>query len=121
MGEQTVSVQDSILLSTKKKLGGLQEDNTHFDVDLIDFINSSFMVLCQVGVGPNTPYRISGPDNTWDEFECFDLESVKEYIFLKTKIVFDPSTGAAQSAHEQRAAELEWRLQIFSEELRNGE
>ena len=116
------SVSESILLTVKKMIGGLDEDNEHFNLDLITIINSTFMVLCQLGVGPNTPYRITGPGNTWDEFECFDLEAVKEYMFLKTKMIFDPpSNGSAVGAYEQRATELEWRLQIFSEELKNAE
>lgn len=120
MDEQTV--RESILLTVKKMIGGLDEENTQFDTDLITIINSCFMVLCQLGVGPDTPYRIEGPDNTWDEFECFDLESVKEYIYLKTRLIFDPPVnGSVTSSYEQRASELEWRLQIFSEELKNAE
>ena len=115
-------VRESILLTIKKMIGGLDEENDHFDTDLITIINSTFMVLCQLGVGPDTPYKIEGSDNTWDEFECFDLASVKEYLYLKTKLTFDPpSNGSASSSYEQRVAELEWRLQIFSEELKNGE
>lgn len=115
-------VRNSILLTVKKMIGGLDEENEHFNTDLITIINSTFMVLCQLGVGPNTPYRIEGPDNEWGEFECFDLEAVKEYIFLKTKMIFDPpQNGSAMGAYEQRATELEWRLQIFSEELKNAE
>lgn len=115
-------VRESILLTIKKMVGGLDEENEHFDTDLITLINSSFMVLCQLGVGPETPYRISGPDNTWSEFECFDLESVKEYLYLKAKLIFDPpSNGSVMNSYETRAAELEWRLQIFSEELNNAE
>lgn len=115
-------VSESILLTVKKMIGGLDEDNEYFNTDLITIINSTFMVLCQLGVGPNTPYRISDATNTWSEFDCFDLEAVKEYMFLKTKMIFDPpSNGSAMSAYEQRAAELEWRLQVFSEELKNAE
>lgn len=120
MDEQTV--RNSILLTIKKMIGGLDEENDHFNTDLITIINSTFMVLCQLGVGPDMPYKITGPENTWDEFECFDLESVKEYLFLKTKMIFDPPVnGSVTSSYEQRASELEWRLQIFSEELKNAE
>ena len=120
MDEDTI--RESILLTVKRMIGGLDEESDVFNTDLITIINSTFMVLCQLGVGPNTPYRIDGPDNTWDEFECFDLEAVKEYMFLKTKQTFDPaSNGATSGAYDQRAAELEWRLLIFSEELKNAE
>lgn len=120
MDEQ--EVRDSILLSIKKKIGGLDEDNEYFNTDLILNINASFMVLAQVGVGPAIPYKIDGPENTWDEFECHNLEGVKEYLFIKAKLTFDPpQNGSAMNALEKRADELEWRLQIFSEELNNGE
>lgn len=120
MDEQTI--RESILLTVKKMIGGLDEENEVFDTDLITIINSTFMVLAQLGVGPDIPYKIEGPDNTWSEFECFDLESVKEYIYLKTRMTFDPpANGSAASSYEQRAAELEWRLQIFSEELKDAE
>ena len=120
MDEQTV--RNSILLTIKKMIGGLDEENDHFNTDLITIINSTFMALCQLGVGPDTPYKITGPENTWDEFECFDLESVKEYLYLKAKLIFDPpGNGSVTSSYEQRASELEWRLQIFSEELKNAE
>lgn len=115
-------VRDSILLTIKKMIGGLDEENTQFDTDLITIINSTFMVLCQLGVGPSTPYKIDSPNNSWSEFDCYDLEGVKEYLYLKTRMTFDPpANGSAASSFEQRAAELEWRLQIFSEELRDAE
>ena len=115
-------IRDSILLSVKKMLGGLDEDNDHFNTDLIIVINSIFMVLAQLGVGPTEPFRIDGPDDEWEDFECYDLESVKEYVYLKTKLTFDPpQNGSAASSFEARASELEWRLMIYSEDLRNAE
>ena len=42
---------DSILTSIKKLLG-IDESYTHFDVDIIMHINSVFMTLRQLGVGP---------------------------------------------------------------------
>lgn len=116
-----IKPEDSILLSVKHLIGGLDEDNTYFDMDLKIFINSTFMVLAQVGVGPDEPFKITGPETLWSEFECFDLESVKEYMYLKVKLAFDPpQNGSVMQAYNDRAAELEWRLGIFSEELKDG-
>ena len=42
---------DSILTSIKKLLG-LDEFYEHFDADIIMHINSVFMILSQIGVGP---------------------------------------------------------------------
>lgn len=116
-----INTEDSILLSVKKLIGGLDEENTYFDTDLKIFINSTFTVLAQVGVGPNEPFRITGPETLWSDFECFDLEAVKEYMYLKVKLTFDPpQNGSAMQAYDDRAKELEWRLGVFSEELKDG-
>ena len=42
---------DSILTSIKKILG-ITEEYEHFDPDIIMHINSAFMILNQLGVGP---------------------------------------------------------------------
>ena len=42
---------DSILTSIKKLLG-IAEEYTQFDVDIIKHINTVFMILTQMGVGP---------------------------------------------------------------------
>ena len=42
---------ESILTSIKKMLG-ITEEYEHFDSDLIIHINSVFMILTQLGVGP---------------------------------------------------------------------
>ena len=49
---------DSILTSIKKLLG-ITEDYEHFDEDLIMHINSVFMILSQLGVGPASGFSIS--------------------------------------------------------------
>ena len=58
---------DSILISIKKLLG-IEEDYTHFDIDLIMHINSAFMVLNQLGVGPTEGFSISDETATWSDF-----------------------------------------------------
>lgn len=115
-----LKTEDSILLSIKKLIGGLDEEDTSFDLDLIIFINSTFTVLAQVGVGPAEPFRVNDKNTLWSDFEYNDLEAVKEYMFLKVKMTFDPPLNSSiMEAYRQRANELEWRLHIFSEELNN--
>ena len=48
---------DSILTSIKKLLGIAQEC-TDFDMDLIIHINSVLMILTQLGVGPEKGFTI---------------------------------------------------------------
>lgn len=115
------NVEDSILLSIKKMIGGIDEENDHFDTDLKIFINSTFTVLAQIGVGPEEPFKIKGPETKWSAFDYSDLEAVKEYMYLKTKLTFDPpQNGSVMQAYNDRASELEWRLGVFSEELIDG-
>lgn len=103
----------SILNDVKHMVGLLPED-TAFDQDIIIFINSTFSNLTQLGAGPVQGYEITGPGNTWDEFiDDVRLNSVKSYIFLKTKLVFDPpGTGFVVAAMERQIEELEYRINV---------
>ncbi len=105
-------LNESILNSTKKLLG-IHEDVTVFDLDIAFHINTVFANLIQMGVGPQAGYRISSADNVWSEFSENDLliENVKSYVYLKVKLLFDPPTNSALiSAIESQAKELEWRM-----------
>lgn len=104
---------DSILISIKKLLG-IAEDYEHFDADLIMHINTVFMILHQMGVGPkDAPFVIEDDGPTWDDFikDAKDLQPVKTYIALKVKLVFDPPTSSSHlQAINDTIKELEWRL-----------
>lgn len=105
---------DSILTSIKKLLG-ITADYEHFDPDIIMHINSVFMTLQQLGVGPATGYSIIDEDATWDEFlpTGMQLEAVKTYMYTKVRLAFDPPTSSAVlQAMERQASELEWRLNV---------
>jgi hypothetical protein len=84
---------DSILTSIKKMLG-IEADYTHFDPDIIVAINSAFMFLYQLGVGPVTCFSITDAAPIWTDFlgTNIDLESVKTYTYFKTRLMFDPPT-----------------------------
>lgn len=118
--EESVSntlVDDSILLSIKKLLG-IQESETHFDTDIIIHINSALTTLKQLGIGPERGYKISSADNKWDEFilDSERLDSVKTYIYLKVKLVFDPPlNGSLMESFKETIRELEWRLNVAVE------
>lgn len=108
---------NSILTSIKKMIG-MAKDYEPFDADLIIHINAAFAALNQLGVGPDTGYRIANADNVWSEFmpEGSTLDLVKDYMALKVRLLFDPPTGSTQSAALKDAvAEFEWRLQLSAE------
>ena len=107
------TMNESILTSIKKLLG-LEEADTSFDPDLILHINTIFFTLNQLGVGPDEPFRITSKDETWDDFsDRKDIEAIKSYIYLKVRLLFDPPTNSAVlNAMTESAKEYEWRLNV---------
>ena len=105
---------DSILTSVKKIIG-LTEEYDHFDPEIILHINSVFMILTQLGVGPSEGFFITDSSNTWNEFlpEGQNLEAVKSYMGLKVKLLFDPpSSSSVMEAMKRSIDEFEWRLNV---------
>lgn len=105
---------DSILTSIKKLLG-VPKDYTQFDDDIIMHINTVFMNLTQLGVGPEEGFYIEDDKAEWldyiDTYETTELNAVKTYIYLKVKLLFDPPLSSAVIESTNRMiAELEWRL-----------
>lgn len=114
---------ESILTSIKKLLG-IGEDVTDFDMDIIIHINSVFTTLTQLGVGPSTGFYIEDASAIWDDYieDVIELQAVKTYMFLKVKLVFDPTSigSATLAAYERQISELEWRLNIIAESNGNS-
>lgn len=108
---------DSILDSIKKALGISEGDNS-FDVEIIMHINSIFMILNDLGVGPEDGFYIVDSSEVWEDFlgERKSLEAVKTYVYQKVKLVFDPPTGALLEALKESVKEFEWRLRNRAEE-----
>ena len=110
-------METSILISTKKVLG-IAEDYTVFDLDIITHINATFSLLNQLGVGPVEGFFIEDDSSTWDEFVVppNQLNLVKTYVILKVRMLFDPpATGFLTTAMENQIKEYEWRLNVFRE------
>ena len=108
---------DSILVSIKKMLG-ISEDVKIFDADIIIHINSVFMILNQLGVGPSKGFSITDATSTWSEFipNESSIEAVKSYVYLKVRLLFDPPTSsAAIESYNKMIAEFEWRINVMVE------
>ena len=108
---------ESILTSIKKLLG-IEEDYVHFDADIIMHINSVLSILTQLGVGPSEGYSIKDARATWDEFitDSTRLELVKSYVYLKVRLMFDPpSSSSAIESMKQLISELEFRIIVAVE------
>ena len=120
------------ILNSIKKLLGIAEDYDHFDSDIIMHINSVFATLIQLGVGPEDGFSIDDESAKWEDFlpEERMLHSVKSYMFMKVKLMFDPPLSSAViECTKEQIKELEWRLQVAvdsantksEEEIQNGE
>lgn len=106
------------ILDSVKKLIGTPVDDTSFDADIILHINSVFMVLNQLGIGPVNGYTITDKTPKWSDYvaETANLQGLKTYMVLRVKALFDPSsTSFTQDAFQRQVAEFEWRLVLQRE------
>lgn len=117
-GGDNVNTSDSIL-DTIKKLIGIDSEDDSFDVDILTAINSTIPALSQMGIGPKNGYIVSSRDNTWTDYipnHTINLEGVKTYIYLKTKMIFDPPANSTTiEAFNKVMSELEWRMMLAVE------
>lgn len=119
---QTPPVARSILNTIKKALG-LDPSYDVFDTDIVMHINSTFATLNQLGVGPEEGFSIEDDSATWQDFlglvETNKLLSVKSYMYLKVRLLFDPpTTSFAIDAMKKNAEEYEWRLNVQTDKSR---
>lgn len=107
---------NSILASTKKMLG-IEKDYTPFDLSIIADINSVFMNLNQLGVGPKEGFSISGYDEEWTDFSSrTDITAIQSYMYLKVKLLFDPpSSSFVLESSNKQISEFEWRMRVEAE------
>ena len=107
-------MEQSILKSTKKILG-IEAEYDAFDLDVITHINSVFVTLNDLGIGPNEGFMIEDDDTLWADFLGSDprLNSVKSYVYLRVRLLFDPPTSSyLVTALNEQVKELEWRLNV---------
>ena len=101
------------ILDSIKKLLGIQPEYTSFDEDIIIAINTSFATLNQLGVGPEGGYMIEDNTQTWNDYiTSTNLNMVKNYVHLKSRLLFDPPTGGVLDAINNQISELEYRLYV---------
>ena len=106
---------ETSILDSIKKLLGIPSETTEFDTDILIHINSAFSILAQLGVGPSSGFSIEDSSAEWSDFIGDDarLSDVKSFVYLKTRLLFDPpASSAAMDAMSRMASELEWRINI---------
>lgn len=105
---------ESILTSIKKMLG-IEQAYTHFDQDIIMHVNTVFAILHQLGVGTKECFSITDASEVWSSFIEGDSEIniVKTYMHLKVKLIFDPPLSSAViDVMNRQLSEFEWRLYL---------
>lgn len=115
-------MENSILKSTKMMLD-IPESDTAFDHVITVHTNSVFSDLDQLGIGPTGGFEI-GDDGSesWDDFITAGvpetmLRSVRTYVFLRVKELFDPPTvGYLVEATKAQIQRAEWRMNVAREE-----
>ena len=109
-------MEQSILISIKKLLG-IDRSCVDFDADIIMHINTTLMILNQLGIGKKD-FQIEDDSSEWNDFleDKTNLNAVKSYIHLKVKLMFDPPINSAiMEAIKESIRELEWRLNANAE------
>ena len=103
---------ESILTSTKK-ISNLGAEYDCFDAEIIMYINTVFLTLKQLGIGPKEGFFIKGATETWSMFlpdNEFLREAVKSYMGTKVRLKFDPpASSVLVEALNASVNEFEWR------------
>lgn len=107
-------MEESILNSVKKQVG-ITTDCTDFDDQLLMHINTTFMILNQLGVGPPEGFVIEDDSAYWEDYlvDSLVLQMVKTYMGHKVRLLFDPpSSSTHMNAITQAISEFEFRLSV---------
>ena len=111
---------DDSILTTIKQMLGYEDDYDAFDTDIIVLINSVFLILNQIGIGPDKPFYISDKTAMWSDFlpDASNYNAVKALIYLRVKVVFDPPTSSyVLDAYNKQIDEYTVRLRDQAEEV----
>ncbi len=113
---------ESILDSIKEFLG-IGKDYEAFDQELILTINGCFTVLNQLNCGEEDFY-ITSSDEVWEDFikDKKNIQGVKNFVCLKTKLMFDPpSNSFVVESYQKLIDEFVWRLNHQCEKFEQEE
>lgn len=94
---------------------GFEPDYTPFDAQIVAYINSAFLTLRQIGVGPLEGFLIEDSVPTWAEYlyDNANLISVQTFVYLNVKLLFDPPTYLfVLESMKKQIEELTWRLNV---------
>lgn len=113
------------ILNSIKEVVGINSCDKAFDTDIKLHINTSFSTLFQLGIGEKVPYRLDDVHSTWESmFSDYNdlLPFIKEYTFLKVKLLFDPPTHSSiLDALKKEINEIEYRIIMQLETFKDDE
>ena len=104
------------ILTSIKKMHGIDEMDESFDMELIMHINGALMIMTQLGVGPKEGFSITSKDEEWDQLleGRKDLDLVFSDVYLRTKLVFDPPQNSFLVASmKEQIKEYDWRIEAW--------
>lgn len=107
---------ESILDSVKEDVG-VDPSDTNFDTQLVRAINTSLLILYEVGYG-DKEYRIKDRNDTWAAMATAvglsedSTNDIKTYVSNRVKQYFDPAgvSSSVNNALNEQNAELTWYL-----------
>lgn len=114
---------DNSILNDVKAVTSVGIDYTPFDQEQILFINSLLASLFHMSPAI-APVTITGEDGTWDLIFKEDVDDevkvclplIKEYVALKTRLMFDPpASSTIVEVYKDRCTELEWRINSITD------
>lgn len=111
---------DESILNDIKKMLGLDADYKAFDTDILVLINSTLLSLIQCGLDVKSDFVVKSDSERWCDFLPNDNAylAVKNYVFLATKIVFDPPASSfVLDAYNKQLDELRWRIGLQADSL----
>lgn len=105
-------MSNSILADLKDFIGGATKDTKVFDAQIISFANMGFDKMRQIGVPCKDDFKLSSKEQKWEDFfSDREIESVKTWIQMNTRLLFDPPTSSyVQDAYTKQLTETEWRI-----------
>lgn len=114
-------MDNSILEDVKKSLGDFLGDG--FDSQILELIELSILSLSQIGclkeitdpIDESTTWNdiILVPDNPYDTISAANaFYAIKKYIYIKTKLAFDPPVSSVTNIMKDSADELLWRIEV---------
>ena len=111
-------INEDSILDTIKNIVGIPSDITDFDVPIKASINGAIVTLGQLGVGPSAGFIVTSKDDVWTSItdDITQLPLIKNYISLKTTLIFDAPTNAfLVTAIKEQIQEIEFRLNTNAE------